>query len=107
MARQVSQVDVFRAVADPTRRAMLDILRASEQPVLALAVDFDMTLPAISQHLKVLRQAGLVSERREGRQRLYSLQPEPLRTVFDWLSHYEEFWNSRMKRLGNHLRETP
>jgi len=101
-------IDVFRAVADPTRRAMLDRLRMEEeQPVLELAADFDMTLPVISQHLKVLRGAGLVTERREGRQRFYRLQPKPLREIVDWLAHYEEFWNSRLKRLGKHLRDMP
>jgi DNA-binding transcriptional ArsR family regulator len=104
---QAQALDVFRAVADPTRRAMLDRLRLNEEPVLELASDFDMTLPAVSQHLKVLRSAGLVTERRDGRQRFYRLQPEPLREMFDWLSHYEEFWTGRLKRLGKHLRETP
>jgi DNA-binding transcriptional ArsR family regulator len=107
VGQAVAKIDVFRALADPTRRALLDRLRDEEQPVLALASDFAMSLPAVSQHLKVLRAAGLVAERREGRQRVYRLQAEALREVAEWLAHYERFWNSRLQRLGRHLREKP
>lgn len=107
MVRPSASTDVFRALADPTRRAMLDLLRESDLPVLELAADFDMSLPAVSQHLKVLREAGLVTEERDGRQRVYSLQAAPLREAADWLSHYEEFWNARLKKLAKHLRDEP
>jgi DNA-binding transcriptional ArsR family regulator len=95
--------DVFLAIAHPARRAILDRLRRGEQPVLALAEPFDMTLPAVSQQLRILRDAGLVSERRVGRQRVYRLNPEPLRDVRDWMRHYEKFWTRKLGRLGDYL----
>jgi DNA-binding transcriptional ArsR family regulator len=98
-----AHADVFLAIAHPTRRAILDRLRHREQPVLALAEPFDMTLPAVSQQLRILRRAGLVRERRVGRQRLYRLDPEPLEDVRDWMRHYEKFWGRRLKHLGDYL----
>jgi DNA-binding transcriptional ArsR family regulator len=97
--------DVFQAIADPTRRGLLDLLAAGEQPVTRLAAPFPMSRPAISQHLRVLRRAGLVSERRVGRERRYRLQPEPLREVSDWLRHYERFWLGKLAALGDYLDE--
>jgi DNA-binding transcriptional ArsR family regulator len=82
---------------------MLAMLAQRETPVMELAESFEMTLSAVSQHLTVLRQAGLVSQRKLGKQRLYSLNPEPLRLVEDWLSFYEPFWNSRLGQLGRYL----
>ena len=105
MTRGKSSVNVFRAVADSTRRELLDRLAEGEQPVTRLAARFDMSLPAVSQHLKMLREAGLVAERREGRQRLYRLRATPLKEVADWVSHYDRFWRSKLKALGEHLRK--
>jgi DNA-binding transcriptional ArsR family regulator len=107
MARPAIATDVFRAVADPTRRAMLDRLREQELPPLALAADFDLSLPGISQHLRVLREARLVVHRQVGRQRLYRLTPEPLLEVADWISHYTVFWRGRLSALRKHLDENP
>jgi len=98
---------IFRAVADSTRRAMLDRLAEGDLPVMALAGSFKMTLPAVSQHLRVLRQAGLVSERRLGRQRIYTLQAQPLREIADWIGYYERFWKTNLKRLRDHLDRNP
>ena len=84
--------DVFRAVADPTRRALLDRLRATEQSVTDLAGPFHMTQPAISQHLRILRHAGLVRARQVGRQRVYRLDARPLRDVFEWTSLYRDLF---------------
>jgi DNA-binding transcriptional ArsR family regulator len=84
--------DVFRAVADPTRRALLDLLRAEEQTVNGLAAPFHMTQPAISQHLRILRHAGLVRAQWVGRQRVYRLDARPLRQVFDWASLYRSLF---------------
>ena len=98
-----SHPEVFQAIADPTRRALLDLLRESERPVKSLVERFEMSQPAISQHLRVLRQAGLVSERRAGRQRFYRLEGEALAQVADWLAHYEEFWKAKLAALGRHL----
>jgi DNA-binding transcriptional ArsR family regulator len=97
------QGDVFRAIADPTRRMLLDRLSEGEQSVSVLASSFSMTLPAVSQHLKILKDVGLVSDRAEGRQRMYQMHAEPLRDVFDWVSHYEKFWRKKMSALGAYL----
>lgn len=84
--------DVFRAVADPTRRALLDKLRMAEQSVTSLAEPFGVSQPAISQHLKILRHAGLVRVRQDGRQRLYCLNAKPLREVYDWAGLYRNLF---------------
>jgi DNA-binding transcriptional ArsR family regulator len=91
MSRPAASRDIFQAIADPTRRALLDRLRDGEQPVKQLAEPFAMSLPAISQQLQVLCAAGLVTQRREGRQRLYQLNPAPLKQVSEWVAHYEKF----------------
>jgi DNA-binding transcriptional ArsR family regulator len=85
-------VDVFRAVADPTRRAILDRLRSTELSVTDLAGPFDMTQPAISQHLRVLLDAGLVEAEQIGRQRMYKLNAQPLREVFQWSGLYQHLF---------------
>ncbi len=100
-------IPVFRAIADPTRRAILDLLVAGERAVNDLLAPFKMSQPAISQHLKVLRDAGLVSERRDGRQRIYKLEPAPLKAVHDWTAHYEQFWMERFAALGDYLDAMP
>lgn len=82
---------------------MLEMLARGETPVTEVADQFEMTLSAVSQHLSVLKDAGLVSQRKEGRQRLYRLNPEPLHLVSDWLQFYEPFWNERLRRLGDYL----
>jgi DNA-binding transcriptional ArsR family regulator len=99
-----SQDAVFAALASPLRRRLLDLLRSGEQNVTELAAAFDVSRPAVSQHLAVLQQAELVAERRTGRHRVYALRPEPLHAVGDWLSPYQDFWAERMDALGHHLR---
>jgi len=99
-------LDVFRAVSDPTRREMLDLLRRGERTASELAEPFDMSQPAASQHLKVLREAGVVRVRKDGRQRIYRLDPAPLREVFEWSQYYERFWKQRLAALGRVLDET-
>jgi DNA-binding transcriptional ArsR family regulator len=106
MRRPAAHQDVFRAIADPTRRAILDHLRAGPAPVNALAADFRFTRPAISKHLRVLREAGLVSERRAGRERLYQLRPVPLQQVSGWLEGYRSFWQRNLTNLKRYLEET-
>ncbi|WP_250125869.1 metalloregulator ArsR/SmtB family transcription factor [Chroococcidiopsis sp. CCMEE 29] len=103
MSRPAASADIFQAIADPTRRALLDRLRDGEQPVKQLAEPFEMSLPAISQHLQVLCEAGLVTQRRAGRQRLYQLNPEPLKQVSEWVSHYEQFWQEKLDALAEYL----
>ncbi len=102
-ALQASQADVFHAVADPTRRRLLDHLARGESHVNALAQPFRMSRPAVSQHLRILRHAGLVSVRRSGRERLYRLQARRLREVYDWVAHYERFWKQKLQALGEFL----
>lgn len=98
--------DVFRAIADPTRRRMLDLLLASERSVSELGASFDISQPAVSQHLRVLELAGLVRARRVGRTRLYRLEPGPLEEVADWALHYARMWPRRMRALRTYLDRT-
>jgi DNA-binding transcriptional ArsR family regulator len=105
MARARVHTDVFRAIADPTRRAMLDRLRAGPAPVNALASDFHQTRPAISKHLRVLREARLVREERSGRQRLYELQPQQLQQVAGWIEGYRAFWLVNLGNLKRYLED--
>ncbi len=95
--------NVFHAVADPTRRRLLDRLARGDAHVSALARPFRMSRPAISQHLGILRDAGLVAVRRRGRERIYRLQARRLRDVYDWVAHYERFWKDKLKALGEYL----
>jgi DNA-binding transcriptional ArsR family regulator len=90
---------IFGALADPTRRAVLDLLRRGGQPAGQIAAAFPVSRPAISKHLRVLRKAHLVSERRNGRHRFYHLNPEPLQTVDAWLERYRGFWQTNLERL--------
>jgi DNA-binding transcriptional ArsR family regulator len=103
----IAQVDVYHAIADPTRRGLLDLVAHTEQPVKMLAQAFEMSRPAISQHLRILKQAGLVVERKVGREHLYRLQADPLHEVSDWVQHYERFWSERLELLGEHLDTMP
>jgi DNA-binding transcriptional ArsR family regulator len=105
MANVMASSDVFRAVADPTRRAVLELLREAELSATELAEPFRISQPAISQHLRVLRDAGLVRVEKVGRQRRYALNPEPLREIDDWIGHYRRFWARRLERLGKVLDE--
>lgn len=91
--------DVFHAIADSTRRRLIELLAQGEKPVQELADDFDISLAAVSQHLGVLRAAGLVTRRARGRQRLYRLQPAGLRVVDEWTARYRGFWERRVTRL--------
>jgi len=84
---------VFRAVADPTRRALLDLLLSSEHSVKELRVRFKTSQPAISQHLRVLRRAGLVRARREGRRRMYHLEAKPIANIYRWAAAYKVFFD--------------
>src|SRR5256885_12096558 len=89
----------FRALADPTRRAVLDLLRSGSQPAGEIARAFPVSRPAISKHLRILRRAHLVEERREGRHRMYQLNPEPLKAVDSWLEQYRSFWSASLTNL--------
>jgi DNA-binding transcriptional ArsR family regulator len=103
MSRIAADTDVFYAIADPTRRRILDLLAKEDAPVKTLLPMFEMSQPAISQHLRVLRDVGLVAERRVGRERIYSVVAAELEMVADWAMQYERFWTKRLDRLGNYL----
>ena len=105
MSAQPAALDVFSAISAPARRAILARLSAGEMPVQQLAESFSMTLPAVSQHLAVLREAGLVSVRKDGRQRIYQLNAKPLKDVATWVQEYEKFWTGKLAALGEHLKE--
>jgi len=95
----------FAALADPTRRAILARLANGETSVTELAEPFEMSLPAISKHLKVLERAGLIARGREAQWRPCRLAPQPLREVADWVEQYRRFWEQSLDRLGDYLRE--
>ena len=103
MVRWASSSDVFLAVADPTRRRLLDLLAERERPVMELVEHFDISQPSVSEHLRVLREAGLVAARREGRRRVYHLDALPLKELSDWVKMYERFWKDKLDRLGRYL----
>jgi DNA-binding transcriptional ArsR family regulator len=94
-----SQGAAFHAVADPTRRAVLDLLRRGSLPAGAIAGRFPVSRPAISRHLRVLRAAQLVREEKVGRQRMYHLNPRPLRDIDGWLEEYRQFWRANLSSL--------
>jgi DNA-binding transcriptional ArsR family regulator len=106
MHRARAHADVFRAIADPTRRAILDRLRAGPSAVNALAADVELSRPAVSKHLRVLREARLVTEHKVGRERFYRLEPLPLQRVSGWIEGYRSFWHVSLDRLKRHLEDT-
>jgi DNA-binding transcriptional ArsR family regulator len=95
----------FSALADPTRRAILGRLAKGETSVTELARPFDMTLPGISKHLKVLERAGLIARGREAQWRPCRLQANPLKDASDWIKHYRRFWQQSFDRLEDYLKE--
>jgi DNA-binding transcriptional ArsR family regulator len=98
--------DVFTAIANPVRRSLLDALAAGAQPVNKLARRYKVSRPAISQHLRILVDAGLVEGQREGRTNTYVLRPDGLVHVQHWLDKHEELWQQRLQRLGRYLDRT-
>lgn len=94
----------FAALADPTRRAMLSLLAKGEASVSELAAPFDLSLPAVSKHLKVLRQAGLITQSRRAQWRPCTLASAPLHEVADWVEQYRTLWEERFGRLDGYLR---
>jgi DNA-binding transcriptional ArsR family regulator len=95
--------DVFAAIGDSTRRRLLDLLASGERAAGEIAAPFAISRPAVSQHLRILRDAGLVSVRKKGREQIYSLCAAPIREVYDWAEHYQQFWPDRLSALGKHL----
>jgi DNA-binding transcriptional ArsR family regulator len=96
---------VFRAVADPTRREILDLLRSGRSTVGDLAANFRTSRPAISKHLRLLQSAGLVVSRKRGNTRVCELNAKPLQRIGDWLSDYEAFWGDQLRNLKHYVEE--
>jgi DNA-binding transcriptional ArsR family regulator len=98
-------VTAFAVLADPSRRLILDLLRERPRPVGELVDRLRISQPGVSKHLRVLREAGLVKVRPDGRRRLYGLQPAPLAEVDAWLAPYRRHWSERLDALERHLEE--
>lgn len=105
MARVATTADAFNAVAEPRRREILDLLVRGERPVNDLVARLGVTQPVVSKHLRVLREVGLVQVRELGRQRMYRVNGEPLRSIHDWVKNYERAWNQRYDALEDLLDE--
>jgi DNA-binding transcriptional ArsR family regulator len=105
MARAATTSDVFNAIAEQQRREILVLLRAGEEPVTELAQELGMTLPGASKHLRVLREVGLVRDRKEGKQRVYRLEPNGLRPVHEWTGGFERYWNESFDRLDEYVQD--
>ena len=105
MARASATADVFNAIAEAHRREILDVLIDGEKAVGAIVNDLSLSQPQVSKHLRVLSEVGLVRCRADGRRRLYSLEPTPLRPMHEWLTKYEQAWNERLDRMGTYIEE--
>jgi len=103
MARAATTSDVFNAIAEPQRREILVLLRSGERPVNELAEALGLTQPGASKHLRVLRQVGLVRDRREGKRRVYGLDARKLRPIHEWTGGFERFWNASFDRLDAYV----
>ena len=105
MARAATTSDVFNAIAEQQRREILVLLRAGEWPVTELAQELGMTQPGASKNLRVLREVGLVRDRRAGKQRLYDLDARGLQPVHEWTGGFERFWNESFDRLDAYVQD--
>ena len=105
MARAATTADAFNAVAEPRRREILDLLTLGERPVNDIVATMGVPQPLVSKHLRVLREVGLVEVRDQGRQRMYRLNGEPLKSIHDWVKNYEQTWNERYDALDDLLDE--
>jgi DNA-binding transcriptional ArsR family regulator len=103
----LAPADRFAALADGTRRHLLEQLAAADRDVSELVNGLDISQAAVSQHLRVLREAGLVTARKQGRHRYYQLRPAAFTELRDWLDELERFWQERLAALGGYLREAP
>lgn len=101
----MNESDVFRALSDQNRRAVLERLQEGEKNATELREGLGISQPAVSQHIAVLRSAGLITEKKRGRHVQYGLAPEGLAPVFDWLTRYRAFWPARIERLKKLLKE--
>ena len=105
MARAATTSDVFNAIAEPQRREILTLLRDRERAATEVARELGFTQPGASKHLRVLREVGLVRDRRAGKQRLYSLDAHGLRPIHEWTGGFEQFWNESFERLDAYVQD--
>jgi len=104
MTNTPQQFGIYSAIADPTRRALLERLgREGERTVTQLLQPLTISQPAVSKHLRILREAGLVGSRKMGRQRLYVLRSDRLREIHQWVSQFEKYWDAKLDALGEYL----
>ena len=99
MFKEPQKYDVFQAIADPTRRKLLELLAVGQMSIATLSGHFTMSRTAVTKHLSILEVAGLVSSQRAGREKLYQLEAQPLRTLKQWLEFYEQFWDDKLEKL--------
>lgn len=99
MAAPKIKHDVFQAIADPNRRKLLKILSENELPITAISSHFPISRTAVSKHLRVLAEAGLVKEKKVGREKRFTLEPEPLLEIKNWLNYFELFWENKLSAL--------
>jgi len=107
MMEAMPDLDVYAALSNPVRRRVLELLAEGPRKAGALAAEFDLSRPAVSEHLGVLRRAGLVEEEVRGRERHYRLDARPLAKVDDWLRPFERYWRDRLSALSDFLEEEP
>jgi DNA-binding transcriptional ArsR family regulator len=99
--------DVFQAISDPTRRSLLQLLGDREMPVTVISEHYPISRTAVSKHLRVLAEAGLVKERKVGRETRYRMDPQPLREVQCWLAYYERYWENKLLALKHYVEDRP
>lgn len=107
MAESAPKHDVFQAIADPTRRGLLRLLVDQEMPVTVISSHFPMTRTAVSKHLRILAEAGLVKERKVGRETRYRLDADPLLELKRWLAFYERYWENKLSALKRYIESDP
>lgn len=100
-----TQQPVFRAIADPTRREIINLLALQDMSVGEVAQQFDMTRPAVAKHLGILKEADLITVHKDGRRNVNSLRPEALKTVADWLNYFDRFWDEKLAKLKQIVEE--
>lgn len=104
MPRRPTTHDPFNAIAEPRRRKLLEVLGTQEMPVNEIVEKVGWSQPTVSKHLGVLKQVGLVKERREGRQRLYRVNAEGLKSIYDWVAPFQQYWSEKFDRLDHVLK---
>ncbi len=101
MAEEPQKYDVFQAIADPTRRKLLELLAGEELPISIISSHFTMSRTAVTKHLHVLESAGLVASQKVGREKRYRLEAKPLQTLQTWMGFFEQFWDIKLSNLKN------